>query len=472
MVFSSVEFLFAFLPAFLLSQALLPRRANLTFVAFCIVFYFAGEGFFLAVVLASLLINFGFGLAIDSAIEPRRRKIVVGVAIAANLALLIFFKYAAFLHDVAFGSVPTHWTKSIHLPLGISFFTFHAMSYVIDVYRKDAKAERSLTNLALYILMFPQLIAGPILRYAGIASQLSQRVVTSKHVYYGIGFFVIGLGQKVLIADTMAGLVDPLFKQWMTLSTEAAWLAVLSYAFQIYFDFGGYSNMAIGLAMMCAFDFPRNFNYPYTSQSITEFWRRWHMTLSSWFRDYLYIPLGGSRFGTWKTYRNLFAVFLLCGLWHGAAWTFVLWGTYHGLFLVIERIGLARLLQRLPAVLRHAYALLAVMIGWVLFRAVSLEQALGILRTMFVPPASKEMSVFEFLTGESIVTLVCAAILSTPTLVRLLGPIIALPQQRPWPENVKLRAYGAGSLLYIIVFGASAIKILTGSYSPFIYFRF
>ena len=350
MVFSSVEFLFLFLPAFLLAQIFLPHT-NLSFVIFSLLFYFTGEGWFTAIVIVSAVMNYFFGLVIDSAPEATRRKAYLSVAVAANLSLLIFFKYMGFLSDNLLHPQADSWMKSIHLPLGISFFTFHALSYLIDVYRRNARAERSFINLSLYILMFPQLIAGPILRYSKIAEQLKSRFVTSRHVYFGLMFLCFGLGQKVLIADTMAGVADPLFAQWKTLSAGTAWIAVVAYTFQIFFDFGGYSNMAIGLAMMCGFDFPLNFNSPYISKSITEFWRRWHMSLSSWFRDYLYVPLGGNRFGAWRTYRNLFTVFLLCGLWHGAAWTFVLWGIYHGVLLVIERVGLSHVLQRSPVVL-------------------------------------------------------------------------------------------------------------------------
>jgi alginate O-acetyltransferase complex protein AlgI len=280
------------------------------------------------------------------------------------------------------------------------------------------------------------------------------------------------LSQKVLIADTLAGIADPLFARWQTLSTETAWLAVVSYAFQIFFDFNGYSNMAIGLAMLCGFDFPLNFNYPYISQSITEFWRRWHISLSSWFRDYLYISLGGNRGGALRTYRNLIAVFLLCGLWHGAAWTFVVWGLYHGMLLVLERIGLGVLLQRLPAMLRHLYALLAILIGWVLFRAENLTQAGSILARMFAVDAAQDVSIAEYVTGEGALTLVLAAIFSTPLVPYALRSWVALPTQRPWPTDVPASAYACGIVTAIMIFCLSAVKVLTGAYSPFIYFRF
>jgi alginate O-acetyltransferase complex protein AlgI len=471
MVFSSVEFLFLFLPAFLLAQALLPVR-NLTFVCFSVLFYFVGEGWYTAIVLFSALMNYAFGLSIDAATDRQSRKAMVTLAIAANLALLVFFKYAGFVSENIAGANKDAWLQSIHLPLGISFFTFHAMSYLIDVYRGDAKAERSLTNLALYILMFPQLIAGPILRFSAIAQQLHIRKVTALHLYYGAFYFCVGLGQKTLIADTMAGIADPLFAAWARLSPETAWLAVIAYAFQIYFDFSGYSNMAIGLAFLTGFDFPLNFNYPYISQSITEFWRRWHITLSSWFRDYLYIPLGGNRHGPLRTYCNLVIVFLLCGLWHGAAWTFVLWGIYHGVLLVLERVGLGPMLQRMPAFLRHMYALLAIGIGWVLFRAENLPQASAIVGTMFGLTSGGSTSIEEFVTVEGALILISAAALSTPLVPAVLKRWVAVPAQRPWPEKQSLSAYVLGIAISLAIFFFSAVKILTGSYSPFIYFRF
>jgi alginate O-acetyltransferase complex protein AlgI len=275
----------------------------------------------------------------------------------------------------------------------------------------------------------------------------------------------------VLIADTMAAIADPLFAQWTALSTVASWIAVSAYTFQIYFDFGGYSNMAIGLALVAGFDFPRNFNYPYISRSITEFWRRWHISLSSWFRDYLYVPLGGNRHGALKTYRNLLIVFLLCGLWHGAAWTFVLWGMYHGLLLIVERLGWSRLLERLPAFAQHGYTVLAFMIGWVLFRSESLEQANGIVAQMFGIGPSRDMPAGQILTGEGIAAFVAAALLSTPLIYQLLNRWMVLPLARPWPER-SYPAYLLGGACALVLFALSTMKILTGSYSPFIYFRF
>jgi alginate O-acetyltransferase complex protein AlgI len=366
MVFSSIEFLFLFLPAFLLALAIIPCK-NLIYSIFSLFFYFIGEGWFASIVVISVTFNYFIGLAIAKNPDGKDRVILL-LAVAANLLSLFYFKYISFVFKSIFPSEPHSWVDSVHLPLGISFFTFHSISYLVDIYRKDAKVERSISNLALYILMFPQLVAGPILRYHIIAPQLGKRTINIHHLYNGFALFCFGLGQKVLIADTLAGVADPLFARSSTLSSGNAWLASLAYTFQIYYDFSGYSNMAIGLGWISGFHFPPNFNFPYVSVSITEFWRRWHISLSRWFRDYLYIPLGGNRLGGTRTYINLVLVFALCGLWHGAAWAFILWGLYHGSLLVIERIGFSSLLLRLPVPLQHCYTFLLVVVGWVLFR--------------------------------------------------------------------------------------------------------
>jgi alginate O-acetyltransferase complex protein AlgI len=321
--------------------------------------------------------------------------------------------------------------------------------------------------------MFPQLIAGPILRFHTVADQLKQRLVTAKNVYDGVTLFCFGLGQKVLLADTMAGIVDPLFARWEEMSPAASWLAAVAYAFQIYYDFAGYSNMAIGLGWITGFTFPKNFNFPYVSRSITEFWQRWHMSLSRWFRDYLYIPLGGNRFGAMHTYRNLFIVFLLCGLWHGAAWTFVLWGCYQGLLLIIERIGFGRLLRRLPVGVQHLYALVAILIGWVLFRSVGLQQARSILARMFFLRSGPDGGLIAQIFGrEQMVGLAFAILFASPVVPHLLRRWVARPDENGWPRKLPLLTYANGGLCAGFIFTASAVKILTGAYSPFIYFRF
>ena len=472
MAFSSVDFLFVFLPAFLIAQIVF-KNSNITFLMFSVLFYFVGEGWYSIIVIISAVMNYGLGLLISAQDDVHGKRIAVGVGVASNLTLLFFFKYAGFFWSSILNADKGAWINSIHLPLGISFFSFHAISYLVDIYRGDAKAERSFGNLSLYILMFPQLIAGPILRFHTVAKQLRRRVVTARHVYYGATLFCFGLAQKVLLADNMARIADPLFENWRHLTVMDSWLAAIAYSFQIFHDFAGYSNMAIGLGWATGFYFPRNFNYPYISRSITEFWRRWHMSLSRWFRDYLYIPLGGNRGGTVKTYRNLLVVFLLCGLWHGAAWTFVLWGCYHGLLLVIERLSLERVLQRLPTYVQHLYAVLAIVIGWVLFRSDSTYQAARILATMFLlsrPPAETS-TMAQVLSGEQVAALLLSFLFSTPFVPQLMQRWLAMPIQ-PWPRRSPSWAYAAGTVCAGAVLSFACVKVLTGAYSPFIYFRF
>jgi alginate O-acetyltransferase complex protein AlgI len=473
MVFSSVEFLFLFLPVFLLLQALLPYK-NVTYALASVLFYFVGEGWYSAVVVESVIANYLLGLLIDVQANDRGRKLALALGVAMNCASLAFFKYAGFICTSVLGKEHSSWVTSIHLPLGISFFSFHAISYLIDIYRRDAKAERSFVNLTLYMLMFPQLIAGPILRFHSVARRLRRRVVTARHVYFGSLLFCVGLGQKVLIADTLASVVDTRFVATAALSSSAAWLAAIAYAFQILFDFAGYSNMAMGLGWMTGFSLPRNFDQPYVSQSITEFWRRWHMSLSRWFRDYLYIPLGGNRHGPARTYANLVFVFLICGLWHGAAWTFVVWGAYHGLWLVIERLGLDQILARLPRLLRHAYALLVVLVGWVLFRAQDITHASRLLRTMFVPVQQPEASGLgvESVSRGQWLALFGAVLLCIPACSTSLRKFFWIITDTPLPRRAHWSAYARGALVALLMFSAAAINILAGSYSSFIYFRF
>lgn len=472
MVFSSIEFLCIFLPLFLIAQNLLPNR-NLSYAIFSIFFYFVGEGWYTVVVLASVCMNYGFGLWIDGAKQQRQRKILLGTSLLLNLGVLFFFKYAGFfLKDIL--RIPhVALTEAIHLPLGISFFTFHSISYLIDIYRRDAKAESSFANLSLYILMFPQLIAGPILRFHTVANQLKRRVVSAQHLYFGFLLFSFGMGQKVLLADTLAGVADPLFMRADQLGVMEAWTAAVCYTLQIFFDFAGYSNMAIGLGWATGFHFPQNFNFPYISKSVTEFWRRWHMSLSRWFRDYLYIPLGGNRNGPWRTYRNLMIVFLLCGLWHGAAWTFIAWGAYHGCLLIIERMGLEHKLAKLPAVLQHGYALIAIVVGWVLFRVESLSQAKLMYKKMFFSWHNLgNTNIYEVLSTEQMLVFCIALIFCTPVVVSSINKIIPMPIIGGWRRHAPPAAFGAGILAAMAVLTGAAIKIMLGSYSPFIYFRF
>ncbi len=382
MVFSSPIFLFLFLPITLGVYFVLPKRArNIWLLAASLVFYGWGEPKFLAVMLASIVCNFLLALWIARLADRRHARLVLALAVTVNIGLLVAFKYTDFIVqslNAGLGAlaVPPLTVPAIALPIGISFFTFHALSYVIDVYRGDARALRNPFDMGLYISLFSQLIAGPIIRYHDIAAQLQERSVTRSLFARGVRRFIVGLGKKVLIANTLAVSADLIFTiPGDQLTMGLAWLGVLCYALQIYFDFSGYSDMAIGLGLMFGFRFLENFNYPYISQSLTEFWRRWHISLSNWFRDYLYIPLGGNRVAPWRVYLNLVIVFFLCGLWHGASWNFVVWGLFHGTFLVIERMGLARRMAEWHQPFRHVYAMLVVLVSWVFFRADSLPAA-------------------------------------------------------------------------------------------------
>jgi len=477
MVFSSPVFLFYFLPFFLICYLLLPQK-NFVLLIFSLFFYTWGEGLYVVLMIASGVGNFYLARWISQTTgDEQRRVLIIGVAL--NLAGLIVFKYAGFLAETWNAVVPAARipVPRIHLPIGISFFTFHAISYLVDVYRGDFPAERKPVNVLLYIAMFPQLIAGPIVRFGTVRKEIHERVVTIEKFALGIKFFVIGLGQKVLLANTLATPVDAIHKiPTENLDAALAWLAAVGYSLQIYFDFVGYSNMAIGLGLMIGIYFPLNFNYPYMAQSITEFWRRWHITLSTWFRDYLYIPLGGSRAGPVRTYANLLAVFLLCGLWHGASWTFVIWGLYHGLFLVIERIGLGAALGRIGREYRHVYALAVATIGWVFFRSDTLPQALQHLRAMagFGRGDGIAYHVWLYLHRDVALALVIGAIASTPYLAQL-GARILERGGRPYQGERKMLPAIGSSIMSIALYGIfllSVISIAGGNYNPFIYFRF
>jgi alginate O-acetyltransferase complex protein AlgI len=388
-LFTEPTFLFVFLPV-LLALYQLPgaRYRNWLLLAASIIFYTRGAGSFTWLVLALIAFNYVAARAIGRYRDTPIGRRLLAAAITIDLMVLIVFKYA----DFAVGNVNAALSLAgaqpfalpgILLPIGISFFTFHAISYVVDVYRQDAAAQKRPLEAALYLLVFPQLVAGPIVRYRQIADQLSARITRMDDFAYGVRRFIIGLSKKMLIANTLAVPADHIFAMPAGELTAAhAWTGVACYTLQIYFDFSGYSDMAVGLGRMFGFRFPENFNFPYIATSIQDFWRRWHMSLSAWFRDYVYIPLGGNRASTGRMYFNLVLVFFLCGLWHGASWTFVVWGLYHGGFLVIERIGLADRVRSLALPLRHGYALLVVMVGWVLFRADTLGGAAAMIGAM------------------------------------------------------------------------------------------
>jgi alginate O-acetyltransferase complex protein AlgI len=476
MVFSSLTFVCLFLPLVVALYFVLPRSArNPLLVVASLVFYGWGEPRALVLVALSVLVNFRLGLLLEAAEGSRRRRLITA-AVALNLLVLIVFKYAAFLVEnvnALVGAVSTYRLPEprISLPLGISFFTFHLISYLVDVFRGVVPPQRSLAAFTLYIVNFPQLIAGPIIRYRQIAGQLEGRQVTFDDVDAGVGRFTAGLTKKLLVANPVGAIADQVFAiPGSQLSMGTAWLGVVGYTLQIYFDFSGYSDMAIGLARIFGFRFPENFAYPYAATSMQDFWRRWHISLSSWFRDYVYIPLGGSRDGSWATVRNLWIVFLLTGIWHGASWNFVAWGMWHGLFLWIERIErFRRTVAISPAWARRAYVLLVVMIGWVFFRAPTLGAALEMLRSLLGG------------TSEAAYGLPPATYLSIPMLgLILMAGCLAFPI---WPRiraSFEPREDGAGAvgvgLARAALVGAAMVLALATmaveQHNPFIYFRF
>lgn len=472
MLFASLTFLCFFLPAVLLGSRLLPLRGqNVLLLAASLIFYAWGGPSYLVLMLVSITINWAGGFCIDR-FRPggAARKWVLALTVLANVGLLGWFKYYGFFTDIlrglpGLGGIPV---RQIALPIGISFYTFQAMSYVIDLYRGRIRLQKSWMLLALYISFFPQLIAGPIVQYAQIEQQLAQRTAGAGGMAYGVKRFCWGLAKKVILANAFAARADEIYGLAPAgASTGLAWLGALYYSLQIYYDFSGYSDMAIGLGELFGFHFPENFNYPYLSASISEFWRRWHMTLSGWFRDYLYIPLGGSRCGKLRTCVNLLIVFLVTGLWHGAQWQFVAWGLFYGVLLVAERLFLSSLLKKLPfgGAISRVYTLFCVMIGWVLFRAPGLRAAAGWLRVMLLPTAgSGAWPVLRYLDARMAV-LLCAGLL-------LCGPLqAALPRLRDALHARKTPGPAQTVALLAALFW-SYVQLVCGTYNPFIYFRF
>ncbi len=512
MVFSSTLFLFIFLPTVLglyyilylpVRLNIFPhfflRSCNTLLLAVSLLFYFWGETWLVFLMITSSAVDYLSGLiitngwkksevplAVDSSqARSRVQKFGLLFSIGTNLGLLGFFKYFNFFIDSYNAALSSSGIESllirdaiqISLPLGISFYTFQSMSYTIDIYRGQIPATRNFLDFACYVTLFPQLVAGPIVRYRDVATQLVSRYIDVELVAAGITRFAFGLAKKVLIANSVSIVADAIFALPPgELSAPTAWLGITCYTLQIYFDFSGYSDMAIGLGMMLGFRFPENFNYPYIAQNIQDFWRRWHISLSSWFRDYLYIPLGGNKLGAVSTYRNLFTVFFLCGLWHGASWTFVAWGMYHGLFLVVERLGLGRILNRLPRIFRHVYALVIVMVGWVLFRAENFDQALRFTMAMFTvgTPVPDLHPMVSFIQLDILTAIIAGIFLSAPlvpAVVRYKEKWIA-STEGPSGNAIELVWQASRYACVMLLLCASVVWLGSGTHNPFIYFRF
>ncbi len=485
MYFNSPVFLYVFLAGVLLIYHGVPALLNLknesqssftnTFLFLAsLLFYAWGELGYVIVLFASLVVNYAFARAADQ-LNARHLSTwpVAVLAVSLNLALLIWFKYAGFLAATFadFLSAPSPFEAEDHLPIGISFFTFQAISYISDVCRKEVPAERSFLKFGVYVFLFPHLIAGPIVRYRDIAAQLTVRPVGLERFAEGVRRLGIGLAKKLLLADTFAEAADAAFgNKGMPVSAEAltmaaAWFGLLCWSLQIYFDFSGYSDMAIGLGKMFGFDFLENFRYPYIAESITEFWRRWHISLSSWFRDYVYMPLGGNRAGPWRTYCNLLIVFVLCGLWHGANWTFLVWGLYHGVFLIVERLGLSRLLTSIPQPFRHAYAILAVAGGWVFFRAVDLPHAMGIFRALVRTDGGTQE--FADVWNPKLAFALPVGLLACLPIIPAAKRYLA-GRAECWSVTPGL----IGNLGIAVCYLGASMQLAAKTYSPFIYFRF
>ena len=464
MVFSSMVFLCIFLPVVFLFHLLLPgiRAKNGMLLLASLAFYAYGEPVYVILMIASAFVNYLSALLIGK--NPAGKKAVMAVNVILNLGVLVLFKYTGFLAEsvntILGTAIPV---PSIRLPIGISFFTFQAMSYVIDVYRGVTGAQKNFGKVLLYISFFPQLIAGPIVKYHDIAQEIENRTQTVDGVTDGIRRFIVGLSKKVLISNTVGLVADTLFAADVSgLNAAAAWIGAVSYMLQIYFDFSGYSDMAIGLGEMFGFHFKENFNYPYISGSIREFWRRWHMSLSGWFQEYLYIPLGGSRKGKIRTVINKFIVFLCTGIWHGANVTFLFWGLYHGCFLMLEEIVPAIREQggKVKSFFQHVYTLLVVLIGFVFFRADSMHQGAAWIKTMFTGFGSNTAAISLALEQLTPLYLVTAAV----------GIVACCPVKILVKKG---RAYeavtAAGSLALLLL---CMLSLASGTYNPFIYFRF
>lgn len=472
MSFSSPGFIFAFMPIVFSLYYLLPERfRNLFLFAASLGFYFVDAGAVSYVLVASVFLNHLIAFQIIRAERSTARNFLLWIGVILNLAPLLYYKYWNFLSEgfvsiyQTLGGVGKYEPIEIALPIGISFFTFQGISYIVDVYRREVVPTRTVIDFGMYHTLFPQLVAGPIVRYKEVESRIQVRPISIEDVQWGIVLFCIGLGKKIIIADNVGVVADKMFGLPLEhLSFGGAWLGITAYTLQIFFDFSGYSDMAIGMGRMLGFRFPDNFDQPYRSQSITEFWRRWHMTLSRWFRDYLYIPLGGNRAGPLRTYLNLGLVFLLCGLWHGAALTFLVWGLWHGLLLIIERVVYNASGWRPSGLAGWAVTLLLVMIGWVFFRSATLDAAWGYLSAMAgYGRQSTDPFAFVVVTPDKVAFLV-------------LGGVLALlPDQFArfrTEQVVRLDVQVCTSLAALAMFVYSASLIATNGFNPFIYFRF
>lgn len=462
MLFSGISFLYFFLPFTALYYVIPKRFKNLFLMIVSLAFYFFGEPIYVSLLIFSSLVDFTHGLYIEKNRGTKKAKLALISSIIINVGLLGIFKYTDFFiatfNTLSGAEIPL---TGISLPIGISFFTFQTMSYTIDVYRGNARVQKNLVSFATYVCLFPQLIAGPIVRYTDIQDELDNRKTSRDGIAEGIRRFSVGLGKKVLIANLLGELCVA-FKGMEQQSVALYWVYVIAFSLQIYFDFSGYSDMAIGLGRLFGFNFPENFNYPFISKSITEFWRRWHMTLGGWFRDYVYIPLGGNRVSTPKYLRNIAIVWLLTGFWHGAAWNFVLWGGFFGILLILEKMFVGSWLKKAPAVISHIYTIFIVLISFAIFNADGLMGVLTDLKGMFGMsglPIINNQSIYYLISYAPM--LLIAIFASTPAPKKIWDKLLS--------EKIKLILEPLGVVLLVVV---STAFIINGSFNPFLYFRF
>lgn len=468
MLFSSMTFLFVFMPLVMAVYFLSKKEIrNYVLLIASIIFYAWGEPRYLAIMIITILVNYAGAILLDKHYSSRQRLWIVSLTIVLDLSFLFYFKYFNFVVDNINGVWATDFQLlDVIMPIGISFYTFQAMSYLIDVYRREVPAQKDVYKLALYIVLFPQLVAGPIVKYHDVCEQIDNRTIEFKNVIIGFKRFITGLAKKVLIANTLAEVVDKIFAQAPeNLTTGVSWLGAVAYCLQLYYDFSGYSDMAIGLGLMFGFRFLENFNYPYISKSITEFWRRWHISLATWFKLYLYIPLGGNRKGAVRTYWNLFAVFLVTGIWHGAAWSYVAWGIWNGIFIVIERFfGLDKDKNDrwYVSAAKHVYAFFAIVWGMIIFRAESLSYAYEYICRMLHIDGTKHLPDYDYGVNNKF------------AIMLIVGLICAMPICRNLiyiKYEHKVQRTLVNIWLFLLFFW-STISLAASTYNPFIYFRF
>ena len=482
MLFSSPLFLYLFLPITLLGYYLMiPKLKNYWLLACSLIFFAWGGVTFTFILVISILLNYIFGLLMEKNKNTPKMKRWLILGVATNVGILALFKYTNFLvlninQLLDWIHIPLIPQTHIVLPIGISFYTFHSLSYLVDIYRNKTKAQRNFIDLSLYITMFSQLIAGPIIRYSDVENQLRHRTHTIEKFSYGIERFLIGLGKKVLLANTFAKIADQIFAANPSdLGAPLAWLGMIAYSLQIYCDFAGYSDMAIGLGRMFGFEFLENFNFPYIAKSVKEFWRRWHISLSSFFRDYVYIPLGGNKISIPRTYINLLIVFFLTGFWHGASWSFVVWGLFHGLFMVIERLGFDKILEKTWKPLANLYTILVVMFAWVLFRADTLSYAMNYWKALFdFSTTSQQMILFRSYLDREFWIMFTIAVAGSLGMFAAIGK-----KMNPIFESNRLISKGfaysyhiVSLVFYVGILYLCTMFLISGTYNPFIYYRF